>query len=193
MGSQCFFFSEGLDAEQSMNRGLALSFCKENGGSLAEPDSLEILKDHYRGRTDERLWVGAKKSHGSSSFIWDLKQESVNASWIIARYFARGDCLQYRSGDNMLHQVTCDKKLRFICEKPNPNIPVPVPAPSSGGDLSWCTSPLQTVGSQCFLFSERLDTEQHMNRGLALSFCEENGGRLAEPDSLEILKYHYRG
>ncbi|CAL4194630.1 unnamed protein product, partial [Meganyctiphanes norvegica] len=95
VGSQCFFFSERLDAEQLMNRWLALSFCKENGGSLAEPNSLEILKDHYRGRTGVRLWVGAKKSHGSSSFVWELKQENVNDSWITAHYLARGDCLQY--------------------------------------------------------------------------------------------------
>ncbi|CAL4062835.1 unnamed protein product, partial [Meganyctiphanes norvegica] len=130
VGSQCFLFSEVLDAEQRMNRRLALSFCKENGGSLAEPDSLEILKAQYQGRTGERLWVGAKKSRGSSSFVWDIKQENVNASWITTSFFARGDCLQYRSGDGMLHQATCDKKVRFICERPNPNNPVPVPAPT---------------------------------------------------------------
>ncbi|CAL4094111.1 unnamed protein product, partial [Meganyctiphanes norvegica] len=145
VGSQCFFFSEGFDAKQRMNRGLALSFCKENGGSLAEPDSLEIIKDHYRGRTGERFWVGAKKSHGSSSFVWDLKQDNVNASWITSRYFARGDCLHYRSGDNMLHQTTCDKKLRFMCERPNPNTPVPVP----GWELESCVKQLQILQKTC--------------------------------------------
>ncbi|CAL4147804.1 unnamed protein product, partial [Meganyctiphanes norvegica] len=68
-------------------------------------------------------------------------------------------------------------------------IPTPLP------NLEWCEWPLEMVKTECFFFSNLLESEEdsrHINTWRnAQRFCEENGGNLAKPSSLNTLAEYF--
>ncbi|CAL4060355.1 unnamed protein product, partial [Meganyctiphanes norvegica] len=175
VGNQCFSIKS-----EKKNWSNARTVCQGEGGDLAAPSDLNLLKPIIAENTNATyLWLGGSDSVTPGTWKW-VSGTPVTNSWFPGHPAANNSCLTLPMSDGVVvSDDSCNKTFSFVCEVKSNVAPVII------NSDKVCSSPYHKVDGQCY----RIMAEK-MNWAAARLNCKSDNGDLATPRNIEALRLH---